>query len=111
MKVYVDANPKELAYVTEYGESTIIPLSTVLTNNEAEYQAVLFVMFKPEWRYSNLDILSDSQLIVNQLNRKFHIKEPRLAEHANCVWQLIPGRKVTFTWIPREQNLAGKLLK
>ena len=116
MKVYVDANPSELACVPEEG----IPYHQVLhsiwqfgkTNNEAEYLAVLAALEElPKYQKNPLvitEILSDSQLVVNQLNHKYHIKESRLRELAMRVWQI--SGNVKFTWIPREKNLAGKLL-
>ena len=42
MKVYVDANPSAVAYVTEDGEVSIKRLFENYTNNEAEYFAVKY---------------------------------------------------------------------
>lgn len=103
MKVYVDANPKMVGWVTEDGQSKAVPIIE-RTNNEAEYSAVLMALRAVK---DVTEILSDSQLIVNQLNRKWHIKEARLREYALEIWKH-PG--VAFTWIPRKENLAGKLL-
>ena len=112
MKIYTDANPKELSYVVGQNlKSCIVRLNSTLTNNEAEYQAVLYALLNNDWRSQSLNLLSDSQLIVNQLNRKYKIKEPRLRELAENIWALVKDRDVIFTWIPREENLAGKLLK
>lgn len=113
MKVYVDANPSEIACVSdtpEPGRTRPIPHCEILvgdnTNNEAEYKAVIKALREfPDVT----EIFSDSQLVVNQLNLKWSIKEDRLRQLAKVVWQLSKG-KVRFTWIPRKQNLAGRLL-
>lgn len=103
MKVYVDANPKTVGWVIEDGDSKVIPIME-RTNNEAEYAAVLMALRGIK---GVTEILSDSQLVVNQLNRKWHIREDRLREYAMEIWRY---KGVKFTWIPRKENLAGKLL-
>lgn len=107
MKVYVDANPKMAGFVSEDGDTDILYFAPEKTNNEAEYTAVAWALTKLK---DVTEILSDSQLIVNQLNRKYHIKEDRLRFLARRVWDLAKGRNVKFTWVPRKENLAGKLL-
>ncbi|HLC59369.1 MAG TPA: RNase H family protein [archaeon] len=79
-----------------------------ITNNEAEYLAVIAAL--EENKESEINILSDSQLMVKQLKQEYAIKEDRLRELAQKVWSLSEGRKITFTWIPREKNRAGKVL-
>lgn len=106
MKVYVDANPTMTGYVTEDNRSSTFQLPPGNTNNTAEYRAVLRAILQvPEVT----EILSDSQLVVNQLNHNFHIKDPHLRELALQVWAQAKN-KVKFTWIPRKENKAGKLL-
>lgn len=109
MRVYVDANLKQLAYVTvelEGSKADVFHLTKTVTNNEAEYLAIIFAL---EAQPATTEILSDSQLVVNQLNHKWHIKENKLRVLALNVWGLAKGQ-VTFLWIPRKENLAGKLL-
>lgn len=59
-----------------------------------------------------IEILSDSQLVVNQLNRNWHIKKDELRELFDKIQEMIKNKnlKVTFTWIPRDKNNAGKYL-
>lgn len=56
-------------------------------------------------------IFSDSKNTVNQLNHEFAINNERLRELARQSWQII-GKfsSLTITWIPRKENLAGKML-
>ena len=106
MKIYTDSNPKTIAYISD--KSFVKDITSLsLTSNEAEYEAVLQALHD---NIGDVDILSDSQLVVNQLNHKYNIREDRLRTLALKVWKLCEGRKVTFTWIPRKENLAGRLL-
>lgn len=77
------------------------------TNNEAEYTAVLLALRRAvELWIKNIDLFSDSSLVINQLNWNWKIKEDRLKEFKIEIDNLIKTNslKVIFTWIPREQN-------
>jgi len=84
----------------------------VTTNNQAEYYAVIGALkvalgFKAEV----INIYLDSQLVVEQLNRKFRIKDKDLAPLFVQVWNLtLKFKKITFNYIPREQNKEADLL-
>ena len=92
-----------------------------LTNNEAEYQALIFglqtvfELFKEKTELKNLDleIKLDSELVIKQLRGEFKIKEARLKVLATEVKEIISYlglASVTFTHIRREENeLADKL--
>lgn len=91
-----------------------------LTNNEAEYQALIFGLAEVESYLereklviteADLLVKMDSELVVKQLNRIYKIKEARLKDLAQKVKELKVGfANVTFTHIMREQNsLADKL--
>ena len=86
-------------------------ISEQVTNNEAEYLAVHAVLANLK-DGTSCEIKSDSQLIVNQLNSNWHIKEARLRELFDLVHKEIKTKslKVIFTWIRREENKAGKYL-
>ena len=79
-----------------------------LTNNLAEYKAVLLAV--QTFPMEDLQIYSDSQLVVNQLNHEWHIKSDPLRKLAMLIWDYCQGRKVEFIWVPRKENKAGKLL-
>ena len=92
-----------------------------LTNNEAEYQALIFglqTVFelfkeKAELKSLDLEIKLDSELVVKQLRGEYKIKEARLKVLATEVKDIISYlglASVTFTHIRREENeLADKL--
>lgn len=80
------------------------------TNNVAEYKAVIFAL---EWliekeRADGNDALFflDSQLVVNQLNGKFKIKDKKLVELVFKIKELARNfsGKIIYRNIPREKN-------
>lgn len=82
------------------------------TNNEAEYRAVIFALKKIKLLYgkskvknSEIIIRSDSELLVSQLNGKYKISHPKIAEFFIEVWNLkIDFGKTIFEHIVREKN-------
>jgi ribonuclease HI len=79
------------------------------TNNEAEYRAVVEALKTCEGK-KNLDIefFIDSLLIVNQLNGKFKVKEPRMKKYFDEIKLLEKNFKsVKYTHIERSRNYAA----
>ncbi len=79
----------------------------VKTNNEAEYTAVLLAIVRAvELWYKEVDLFSDSSLVINQLNWNWKVKEDRLKDFKNDIDKLIKDNKlkITFSWIRREEN-------
>ena len=80
------------------------------TNNQAEYQAVIEALSWVAGNYQNTDIeikcFLDSELIVEQLNQRYKIKneglKPLFWQIRDLVMKL--GGRVSFQYIPREQN-------
>lgn len=88
------------------------------TNNEAEYQAVIFALKKAKAlcgkkkiKKYKIEIRSDSQLLVSQLSGEYKILEPRIQNLFIQVWNLrVEIGDIKFISIPREENqLADKL--
>lgn len=87
------------------------------TNNEAEYQAVVSaleeLLANPDLHsdYDQIIFKIDSNLVVQQLNGKFKIKNSRMQEYVTKINFLTAALKkpVVFQYIPREQNRADKL--
>jgi len=89
------------------------------TNNEAEYKAVIFalkktkaLLGKEKIKQTEIELKSDSELLVKQLNGEYKIMEPRIQQLFIEVWNLkIDFGKIQFTLIPREKNKeADKLV-
>ena len=83
------------------------------TNNQAEYQALILGLQKAKaLGIKEIQCFLDSELLVNQLNLKFKVKDKELAPLFVKVWNLQQDfKKVTFHYIPREKNKeADKLV-
>ncbi|MGI5826155.1 MAG: ribonuclease HI family protein [Patescibacteria group bacterium] len=86
------------------------------TNNVAEYQAVLEALL---WIKNNLKdkpkniiFFLDSNLVVNQLNGVFKIKESHLAAFVYKIKTLEKevAEKVSYSYVPREKNKVADSL-
>lgn len=77
-----------------------------LTNNQAEYQALIFGLSEvKKTGASEVNVFMDSQLIVNQLNHKFKVKDKDLASLFVKVWNLtLAFKKVSWQHITRDKN-------
>lgn len=82
-----------------------------MTNNEAEYRAVIAAL-KSMRGGTHVEIVTDSTLVVGQLRGEYRILDPKLAKLASEVKTIAEKKRLelTLTWVPRSQNLAGKLL-
>ena len=87
-------------------------LGDKVTNNEAEYQAVIIalkkfiaVFGKKLAANSQIELRCDSELLVKQLKGEYKIIHPKMQEFFIEVWNLkIDFGKITFKLIPREKN-------
>ncbi len=83
-----------------------------LTNNEAEYQAVIFALkkFKAVFgkkiaEVSDVEVRSDSELLVNQMNGRYKLENEKIQKFFIEIWNLkIDFKSVKFKAIRREQN-------
>ena len=97
-------------FVRETGDS-FYEKKPGLTNNQAEYQAIIAALKKYVDSKDQVVIYSDSKNTVNQLNHEFAINNIRLRELAQQAWRIMGGySNLVIKWIPREENLAGKML-
>ena len=79
----------------------------IKTNNQAEYLALLFGLFMLEEQVDSEDevhVISDSQLLVRQLNGIYKVKQPHLQPlHLLCK-KYIHKVRATVTHVLREEN-------
>lgn len=110
----VFCNEKEQV-IKKYGEY----LGDNLTNNEAEYQAVIFALKKFKVLFgkkiaevSDIEVRSDSELLVSQMQHKYKILDEKMQKLFLELWNLIIDFKfIKFKLIPREKNKeADKLV-
>jgi ribonuclease HI len=103
----VFCNEKEQV-IKRYGEY----LGDNLTNNEAEYQAVILALKKFKALFgkklaqsTEVQIKSDSELLVKQLNGEYKILDEKIQPLFLEVWNLrFDFQGVKFKTIPREKN-------
>ena len=88
------------------------------TNNVAEYRAVIFALHKLKQligkeraKKTQVEIRSDSELLVKQQNAEYKIKEPNLQLLFIELWNLRQDfGDVAFKLIPRGKNTAADRL-
>ncbi len=98
-------------------------LGSKITNNEAEYQAVIKALKKFTALFgkklaqkTEIEIRSDSELLVKQLEGKYKVINPNIQKLFIQVWNLkLDFGKVKFKLISREKNkeadrLANEIL-
>ncbi len=89
-----------------------------LTNNEAEYQAVIFALKKFKQIFgkklaqmTELELRSDSELLINQLNGNYKILEPNIQKLFITIWNLkLDFKKVKFKRVSRKKNTEADQL-
>jgi len=108
--VFLDEKEK---VIKSYGEKI-----GFCTNNEAEYKALIFALKKAKAYFGKdkiksyeIEVRSDSEILINQMNGKYKIQDERMGKLFLEVWNLrVELPKIKFLSIPREQNkLADKL--
>jgi len=101
--------------IKKYGEY----IGDNLTNNDAEYMAVIFAMKKFKSLFgksiaeiSEVEIRSDSELLVKQMNGEYKLSDEKIQKFFIEIWNLkVEFKNVKFKHIPREKNTeADKLV-
>lgn len=109
--------PAALAYVLEADDGTVLDARGeaigVATNNVAEYRALVAGLEKAARAgISELEVVSDSELLVKQMRGEYRVKNAALRELSLAAARL--GREigtVRYTAVRREHNeLADRLV-
>lgn len=123
MIIYTDGgargNPGPAAIGAVVGDKNYFEAIGTATNNVAEYKAVIFALKKAKSllggdkaKKTEVEVRSDSELIVNQIKGEYQVKEETLKPLFIDVWNARQEFKsVDFVLIPREKNKeADKLV-
>ena len=101
----------------EIREEFSLPLEGIVTNNIAEYEALIFTLdliLKKYNSFKQIKIFSDSKLVCMQFNKKWKCKDQNLKcllEKAHVISSKI-STEIILTSIPREENkIADELAK
>jgi ribonuclease HI len=106
-----DGRTSSFAWLREDTREKCIEHVPGLSNNEAEYRGVISAL-KALGTGSNVEVLTDSLLVVSQLRGEYRIRDAKLAKLAAEVKTITEQKRlsVKLTWVQRNQNLAGKLI-
>ena len=76
------------------------------TNNVAEYQALLLALeWVREHGYTDLEVRSDSELLVRQIQGRYQVKSPGLRPlYALACARIAAFRRFDIQHVPREEN-------
>lgn len=80
-----------------------------MTNNIAEYRALIELLKEMDRRNISGEVCGDSDMVINMTTRRWGKKHPHkkalhllpLLEEARCLYDKL---RVTLYWIPREEN-------
>ena len=91
--------------VLKYG----VQLKFPVTNNEAEYEAILTrLRIARAFGAKNISLRSDSQLVIGQVRGDFEAKEIRMQKYLKLTNQLVSSfDHAEFVQIPRGQNVEA----
>ena len=95
--------------------SGLVPEGRPATSNVAEYYAVLYALhalLDEGLVDEEVELRSDSQLIVNQILGNFAVSQPALQILHRAVKDMLQwfDRGIQFIWVPRTQNVEADSL-
>ena len=109
--------PAAYGYVLETDDGTVLDARGeaigVATNNVAEYRGLLAGLASAVERgIEELEVVSDSELLVRQMRGEYKVKSPALRELVDEAGSLARGlERVRYTAVRREHNeLADRLV-
>jgi ribonuclease HI len=90
----------------------------ITTNNDAEYQALVFglkkikaLLGKKEAKKVNVECRLDSELVVKQMNHEYKIEHEITQKHFLVIWNLmLDFQGVRFVHVSRERNTKADAL-
>lgn len=118
MRYYTDGSStigKSSAHVVTNEKGEVLVLEQTLPNDDGT----------PNWNTNNIEeylgviaalnickdgdeVLTDSQLVVNQINGLYRVKKQHLLTLRDEAIKLSTEKNVAVKWISREENKAGK---
>ena len=115
IKIYTDGgsrrNPGKsaCAFIVVQNNNIIKQQSKYLgigTNNEAEYNAIILALTMINEK--DIEIISDSELAIKQINAEYKIKKPHLQKLKDKIDDLVKNRNIKFSNSHRENEFISK---
>lgn len=83
----------------------------VMTNNQAEYISLIKLLENTaNMQYNSMTIKMDSQLVVEQMNGRYKVKNTNLLPLFTKAIKLFNAKKIQLVHIPRELNTQADAL-
>ena len=83
----------------------------VMTNNQAEYISLIKLLENTaNMQYNSMTIKMDSQLVVEQMNGRYKVKNKNLLPLFTKAVKLFNAKKIQLVHIPRELNTQADAL-
>jgi ribonuclease HI len=78
----------------------------IATNNVAEYNGLIAGLryIADNHPSAHIEVRLDSKLVVEQMSGRWKIKHPDMRELALAAMRIHDVSKISYVWIPREQN-------
>lgn len=119
VEIYTDGasrgNPGPAAYAFLFVQDGIVTVEEssfigTATNNTAEYSAIIAAVRRArESAEPSVVVCSDSELVIRQINGRYRINQPHLAELRNTLAHLEPQfSSITFRNVPRENSFIRR---
>jgi ribonuclease HI len=81
------------------------------TNNVAEWSALILAATLLKDTPGKITIMGDSQLVINQANGLWRLKDDYLRILASEYFKIAKRLDLELKYVPRERNLAGRYLE
>lgn len=116
---YVDAGYRKetggyIAWLNETTGETFYNLIDCKDSFRCEFAAILHFLenAKGLQKTDRIQIRCDNNTVVHQLNHEYAINEDDIREYAIRVWSFNEkfSQPISYVWIPRAENKAGKIL-
>jgi len=107
--------PAAVGYFIEYKDNPsqkYAAMCSATTNNQAEYDAIYMALTNFTDLINNpgceIEIRSDSKLVIKQLNGQWDCRDEELKKKRNAIWRLAQALPVlvSFQWRPRNSTSA-----
>jgi hypothetical protein len=110
--IYTDANETDIAYHREDGLSFSVKEASPGNCTLGEFKAIKAAIVANSSYFKRMEIRSDCEVAVKQLNHEFGIKDNDNRQEAIAIWNYIASNNLTveFVWVSRNNNPAGKML-
>ncbi len=117
--IYIDGSYKRdrggtIAWYNETTQQVFHDKNECGDNIRCEYAAVLHALLnaKDISTEDEIEILSDSDTVINQLTHEYAINEDDLREYAKQIWSINVKKdgRISFRWVSRQHNKIGKML-